>query len=82
MTTKPPSTSSFGRARAKAKAKAAAPTTTAIQLIARFFGGKLDAFFGFAQRKQGYRGPTPSRKETKAARADVKAMGLKPVRKP
>lgn len=75
--------SSYGRARAAAKVKLAAPPTTAIQMIARFFGGRLDAFFGFAQAKQsGYRGPTPSHKERKAERLKIQLMKLVPFRRP
>lgn len=53
--------------------------TLAIQMIANFFGGKLDAFFGYAQRKQhGFRGATPSRASVREERAAVAKMKLKP----
>lgn len=56
----------------------------AIQMIANFFGGKLDAFFGFAKKQQhGFRGATPSRASVREERAAVSKMKLKPfVRKP
>lgn len=76
-------TSSYGRARAAEKARKAAGLTTAIQMVARFFGGKLDAFFGFAQKQQhGFRGATPSRASVREAQAAVAAMKLKPRSKP
>lgn len=35
--------------------------TLAQQMMASWFGGKLDAFLGFANRAPAYRGPTPKR---------------------
>lgn len=54
----------------------------AIQMIAGFFGGKLDAFFGYAAAKQrGYRGPTPSRKSRVEDRKAIALMKIKPFHK-
>ena len=35
--------------------------TLAQQMMANWFGGKLDAFLGFVNRAPAYRGPTPKR---------------------
>lgn len=46
---------------AKRDTSKAEAQTTAQQMMASWFGGKLDAFLGFANRAPAYRGPTPKR---------------------
>ena len=53
--------------------------TQAIKMIADFFGGSLDSFFGFAaKQRHGYRGATPSCAQRRADRKAVAGMKIKP----